>query len=303
MATFNFTVDTKPMAKEIDSVSSSVNKTTGAVVAMQAAVISAENAATEHVCGNLNKGFYMLIQSQISQKKALYQSEVDSLIIQLTQQKKALLNIRNRMERDYNMISRRYNKLFTGLNTNLRTRVNELDKPIMNFACKEMEKVSNRTKYLTATVPVTQIESLSTSQKIIASHVKHKGIHLINSMKGFLYEMLIQKKLTDQILINDLYSQKEGSYYLPVLLSESVSDSMNKRNLDIVIPKIGLNTPSMSSVRNTVFTGYSKLKWNQKSPSSEVNSEFQKLLSASQKSDRIKKMAQKLFDAANTQTL
>ena len=303
MASFNFTVDTRPMAKEIDSVSSSVNKTTGAVVAMQAAVISAENAATEHVCSNLNKGFYMLIQSQISQKRALYQSEVDSLLIQLTQQKKALLNIRNRMERDYNMISRRYNKLFTGLNTNLRTRVNELDKPVMSFACKEMEKISNRTKYLTATVPVTQIESLSTSQKIIASHVKYKGVHVINSMKGFLYEMLIQKKLTDQILINDLYSQKEGFYYLPVLLSESVSDSMNKRNLDIVIPKIGLNAPSMSSVRNTVFSGYSKLKWNQKSPSAEVNSEFQKLLSASQKSDRIKKMAQKLFDATNTQTL
>lgn len=302
MATFNFTVDTKPMAQEIDSVSSSVNKTTGAVVAMQTAVIAAENAAAKHVCDNLDKGFYMLIQSQISQKKAEKQSEVDSLIIQLTQQKKALLGIRNRMERDYNMISKRYGKLFNGLNTNLRTRVTELDKPVMNFACKEMEKVSNRTKYLTATVPVTQLESLSTSQKIIASHIKYKGVHVINSMRGFLYEMLVQKRLTGQILIKDLYSEKEGPHYLPVLLCENVSDSMNKRNLDIVLPRIGIPSASISQVRNSIFSNYSKLKWSQKPLSGEVNSEFQKMLSSSSKSERIKKMAMKLFNETSSQT-
>lgn len=302
MATFNFTVDTKPMAHEIDSVSSSVDRTKNAVVAMQTAVIAAENAAAEHVCDNLNKGFYMLIQSQISQKRAEKQSEVDSLIIQLTQQKKALLGIRSRMERDYNMISKRYGKLFNGLNTNLRTRVTELDKPVMNFACKEMEKVSNRTKYLTATVPVTQLESLSTSQKIIASHIKYKGVHVINSMRGFLYEMLVQKKLTGQILIKDLYSEKEGPHYLPVLLCENVSDSMNKRNLDIVLPRIGIPSASVSQVRNSIFSNYSKMKWSQKPLSGEVNSEFQKMLSSSPKSERVKKMAMKLFNQTSSQT-
>ncbi|MCX6161945.1 MAG: hypothetical protein NTV87_11535 [Ignavibacteriae bacterium] len=44
MATFNYTVDTQPMADEMRSVSHHVNATTGAVVAMQAAVISAVNS-------------------------------------------------------------------------------------------------------------------------------------------------------------------------------------------------------------------------------------------------------------------
>ena len=65
MATFNYTVDTKPMAEEISSVSRHVNVTTGAVVAMQAAVIIAEEKAANHVCNNVNKGFYSLIRSQI----------------------------------------------------------------------------------------------------------------------------------------------------------------------------------------------------------------------------------------------
>ena len=78
MATFNYTVDTKPMADEMRSVSRHVNATTDAVVAMQTAVIIAEEKAADHVCNNVNKGFYSLIRSQISQKMAKLQSEVDS---------------------------------------------------------------------------------------------------------------------------------------------------------------------------------------------------------------------------------
>ena len=39
MSDFNFTVDTRPMANAIDGVSKGVNVTTGAVVAMKAAVL------------------------------------------------------------------------------------------------------------------------------------------------------------------------------------------------------------------------------------------------------------------------
>ena len=54
MASFNYTVDTKPMAEEMRSVSRHVNATTGAVVAMQTAVIIAEEKAADHVCNNVN---------------------------------------------------------------------------------------------------------------------------------------------------------------------------------------------------------------------------------------------------------
>ena len=47
MANFNYTVDTKPMADEMRSVSRHVNATTGAVVAMQTAVIIAEEKAAD----------------------------------------------------------------------------------------------------------------------------------------------------------------------------------------------------------------------------------------------------------------
>ena len=100
-------VDTKPMANEINSVSTHIKGTTAAVVSMKMAVIAAEQEAADHVCDNVNKGFYALIHSQISQKIAKLQSDVDSHLMKLNQLKKQLLGIKNRMERDYGMITGR----------------------------------------------------------------------------------------------------------------------------------------------------------------------------------------------------
>jgi hypothetical protein len=302
MATFNYTVDTKPMADEMRSVSRSVNATTGAVVAMQAAVIIAEEKAADHVCNNVNKGFYSLIRSQISQKMAKLQSEVDSHLMQLAQQKNALLSIKNRMQKDYNMISSRYIKLFNGLNSNLKQRVFELDKPTIDFAVKEVDKVSNRTKYLTATIPVTQLESLSVSQKIVASNVKYRGLNVIKSMRSFLFEMNRQKKLTDQILINDGRYTETATVYIPIVIYECNRDK-TEVGVEISVSEIELDNISRSAIKNNAFAELNQIVWQPKTPSnSEVKSEFSKLVSTSSKSQRVRDMATKLFQSNNYQT-
>ena len=130
MADFNFTVDTSPMASEIQSVSHGVKRVSGAVVAMQAAVIAAEKEGAEHVCQNVNKGFYSLMHSQISQKIAQLTSTVEAKLLELGQYAAALKSIQSRMTTDYNMISGRYTKLFKSINNNLEARVAELDMPI-----------------------------------------------------------------------------------------------------------------------------------------------------------------------------
>ena len=304
MATFNYTVDTKPMAEEIRSVSHHVNATTGAVVAMQAAVIFAEEKAADHVCNNVNKGFYSLIRSQISQKMAKLQSDVDSHLMQLVQQKNALLSIKNRMQRDYNMIAGRYGKLFNGLNANLKHRVFELDKPTIDFAVKEVDKVSNRTKYLTATIPITQLESISLSQRIVASNIKHKGLNVINSMRSFLFEMNTQKKLTDQILINDNRYTGTATIYIPVVICECNRDKTDSKNLEVIVSDIELDNFSKSAIQNTAYAEINQVEWSQKTiPNSEIKSEFSKLISSSTKSQRVKDLAMQLFQSNNFQTI
>lgn len=303
MATFNYTVDTKPMADEIRSVSKQVNATTGAVVAMQTAVIIAEENAADHVCNNVNKGFYSLIRSQISQKMAKLQSEVDSHLMQLVQQKNALLSIKNRMQKDYNMIASRYIKLFNGLNSNLKQRVFELDKPTIDFAVKEVDKVSNRSKYLTATIPIAQLESLAASQKIVASNVKYRGLNVIKSMRSFLFEMNTQKKLTDQILINDGRYTETATVYIPIVICECNRDKTDT-GIEISVSDVELDNISKSAIKNTAFAELNQIEWQAKStPNTEVRSEFSKLVSSSSKSQRVKDMATKLFQSNNYQTI
>ncbi|MEY4604626.1 MAG: hypothetical protein RIT43_1918 [Bacteroidota bacterium] len=300
---FKFTVDTKPMADEISTVSRNVNLTTGAVVAMKTAVILAEEKAADHVCENVNRGFYSLIRSQISQKTAKLQSEVDSHIIQLVQQKKALLAIKGRMERDYNMIAGRYLKLFNGLNANLKQRVFELDKPTINFAVKEVDKFSNRTKYLTATIPVSQVESIKESQKILTANVKMRGLNVISSMKSFLLEMNDQKKLTDRILIKDSRSHETAHVYIPVGISEHVLGK-DDVSTEVALSDVILDNYSKTAIKNTVYGELENLTWESTVESSpEIKSEFSKLVTESSSSQRVKDLTSKLFESSKFQTI
>jgi len=235
---------------------------------------------------------------------AKLQSDVDSHLMQLVQQKNALLSIKNRMQRDYNMIAGRYIKLFNGLNANLKQRVFELDKPTIDFAVKEVDKVSNRTKYLTATIPITQLESVSLSQKIVASNIKHRGLNVINSMRSFLFEMNTQKKLTDQILINDNRYTGTATIYIPVVICECNRDKTDSKNLEIIVSDVELDNLSKSAIQNTAYAEINKVEWSQKSASnSEIKSEFSKLLSSSSKSQRVKDLAMQLFQSNNYQTI
>jgi hypothetical protein len=305
MATFNYTVDTNPMAQEIGTVSNHIKGTTTAVVAMQAAVIMAEEKAADHVCTNVNKGFFTLIRSQISQKLATLQSEVDAHLMQLKQQRRQLLAIKGRMERDYNMISSRYLKLFNRLNANMRQRIFELDKPTIDFAVREVEKVSNRTKYLTATVPVTQFESLAISQKIMASNVKFRGLKVIGSMTNFLSDMNEQKKLAEKILLQSSKTNNVNvTLSIPVIISECNFDKFDNKNIDVTVSKVQLSGQTQAVVKSMINQNIDGFQWrSEKEISQEVKSEFGKILSDFSTSQRVKDMANKLFLANNHQTI
>jgi hypothetical protein len=298
MASFSYTVDTQPMADEISTVSRRIDVTTGAVVSMQVAVIAAEEEAANHVCDNVNRGFYSLIRSQISQKVARLQSEVDSQLMQLNQQRTGLLSIKTRMQRDYNMITARYVKLFNGLNINLKNRVFELDRPTIDFVKRDIYKMSNRTRYLSATVPVSQVESIAVSQKIIASNVKQRGANVINSMKTFIHEMNLQKNLTDQILVNKNSFSKTGALFIPIAVYESNNDRADHKNIDINMPDVGLGNIAKSSIRNKVYNEHAELQWSE-NPTilTKIFVEFNNLVDQSTAHARVKEMALKLYNA------
>ena len=302
MAYIDCTIDTEPMARDLESGGRHVNATTTAVVAMQTAVVAAEAKAADHVCKNVNRGFYSLIMSQISQKVAKLQSEVDSHLMQLRQYKKQLLNVQQRMERDYNMISARYLKLFNGLNANLKHRVFELDRPTIDFAVKELEQISNRSLYLTSTVPLSQEESLALSQRIIVSNMKNRGKHVIESMQHFLLDMDEQNELNRRILLSRRKAQDRG-VAVPVIIAESNFDAEHK-SVDIFLNTSDLDRDSQMAIRKTVDVSLDELNWGAARPSAkEVENEFNRMLSNTNASERVKTMMVKLYKGSDYETL
>lgn len=302
MASIDCVIDTTPMAKEIATVSNHVNATTTAVVAMKTAVIAAEKQAADHVCDNVNNGFYNLIRSQISQKTAKLQSEVDSHLMKLGQQRKQLLALKDRMERDYHMISARYLKLFTSINRNLKQRVLELDRPTFDFAVGEMSKINNRQYLLTADVPLSQVESVTCSQKILVSNLKKRSHSLINSMTRFIAQSEEQKALSDRILVSG--AAGNANLALPVLISETLLDKKGNSAIDFVIDDRNLPSNLQAEVKNSLSMNASKLVWCDKGGNDEkVANEFNKLLAKSSASNRVKNMMDKMFASNHYQTL
>ena len=302
MAHFDCLVDTKPMARELESVSRKVNGTTAAVVAMRAAVVKAEADAAEHVCQNVNRGFYALIHSQISQKIARLQSDVDSHLMKLNQHRKQLIGIKNRMERDYGMLKARYAKLFGGINKNLQIRVFELDKPTISLAVRDSSAMSNRTKQLTATVPVAQLEMLSLSQRIIASNMKHRCTQVVDSINSFLSQMQEQDQLSERILLAETVKGDVTPIMVPIVISEYNYDAYNHFSKNVELNDSSFTPRSREAIRKSAYEA--EVEWvDNESISDELKSEFHRCMTKSSASDRVKAMAQKLFLANNFQTL
>lgn len=295
MEYINCVVDTQPMANELQSVSKHVTGTTTAVVAMQAAVIKADQDAADRVCHDVNRGFHALMSSQLSQKIAKLQSDVDSHLLRLNQQAKQLLNIKKQMERDYQRTAMRYCKTFNSINKELRLRVQELDQPIFRFATTEVEATRNRMTALTATIPVVQAESVADAQKILTSKVKYHGMQVLEATRDFVADMEQQRELTNRILLSNQKAESKV-IYMPVVVTEGSFEQGTSSN--VYCSKELLSEQNASNIRGDIMQSCSSLDWHETEKDALVENEVVRLMAETPISDRIKKTMESLMNAA-----
>lgn len=307
MPHYDWVIDTHPMAEEVSSVSKHVSGVNAAVVVMQTEVIRAENEAADQVCQNINTGFYTLIRSQISQKIAKLKSEADSQLMELSMQQKALLALKSRMERDYNMIKRRYKALFGNLNDNLHNRIFELDKPVMNFVLSEIASGVRRINREIAAVPVNQKESLALEQTIVAGRTRYNGTKTMESIKSFVGQILEQRKMTGSIVLNEKVEENRR-WSFPVLVVESKGKNETEELTTLYTPQFSdevLNSRFNATAKNTVYSQVAQFEWEEISREEQdrITGEFNAALAASSASERVKDMMQRMFRSASWQTL
>lgn len=294
-------VDTQPMADQMKNVSVQVDRTTQAVVSMEAAVILAEKEGAEKVCKNVNMGFFTMIQSQISQKIASNYSRVDALLMQLKHQSRRLLGIKNNMEKEYVRICDRYYKIFTSINKELERRIKELDRPVFDLVTKQMVTTTNRMNSLAAWAGLIQLEDLTKGQSIMMSNFKWDANKALNKSHSFLSHMAYQKKLTDSILIENPYDNKSHACDIPVGIMETVNNDSGISLKSVTVCE-GINKDKARKIDDMVVRSES-LDWQDSEKDQRVEEEFFKLMENGRASSRVKEMIRKIYESNNPQTL
>ena len=293
-------VDTAPMAAELQSVSNHVKGTTAAVVTMQTAVIAAENKGANKVCSNVNRGFFTLMRSQISQKIANKQSRVEALIMQLGQQKRQLLSIKTNMEREYGRIAERYLRIFTSVNKELESRIRQIDQPVFELVNKHMMTSSNRMNALSGWVTTSQAEGITQSQQILVSKMKHNAQVALEQSTEFLSQIGEQRVLTGKVLISNPMGNESKTCQIPVVIWETLNDNSG-------IPRTEVNTPEAlakihSDQINNVIRESETLPWGE-DQSSMVAEEFMNIVDSSASTPRVKDMIKKMFASSDYKTV
>ncbi len=305
MANFNFTVDTNPMADEIHGVSKHVDAVSGSVVAMQTAVVLAEKKGADHVCDNLNKGFYSLIQSQISQKIAALTSQIEAKLMDMGQQAIALRAIQSRMQKDYNMISNRYGKLFNSLNNALYSRIKDLDKAAVLLVHRDQSISDSRMKSLVANVSVNQNESIASAQLILTSKTKSDGVNTINAIHQYIRDVNIQAQQSEDV-ITDVTVDDACKIYLPVFITE-ISNELGTQSTKYYTPKSDIgNVDSVISqgVQSAAINAVKNGTWQpiHEDDKHALDSEFSTIVVDSNINDRVKKEITKMYNNVETVT-
>lgn len=299
MADFNFTVDTSPMAAEMHSVSHNVDKVSGAVVAMRSAVVAAEQAGADHVVMNVNKGFYSLMHSQISQKIAQLTSTVEAKLLELGQYASALKNIQTRMTGDYNMISGRYTKLFKAINNNLEARVAELDMPVFKLVDRDIKLIDNRMKLNSAKFATNQLESILSSQLITTSKVKFDAGKTLASITRYVSDSDAETKKSEATMHNVKIDSSEDMY-LPVSIVEATT-AIGSPSVNYYVARSGnasIDKSIDTSVREQSVNSILKGNWSDinSDDMANIQAEFVNILSKSTDDERVKDEITKMFN-------
>ena len=294
---YDIHVSTKPMAEKIDVVSEKVDMTTVAVGAMETAVIAQEKSSTEQICGKLDVGFFNVVISQIAQKLANENAKARALAIELIQQQKALQSLQSRMTGDYNMIGSRYAKLFGSLNQELKNRISELDKPLMDYCSQQVKQLQNRIYSLVSGVPVLQSESLAATQAIAAAHIKRNAQNLIGVVGEYIKHDKQQERTTQNLWNSKI--NEEQIYYVPMIIDEVNTELRSAASTitDNQTLKAALGDVAYQRTIQALDAVVGSMEWKKDdSRSACIASQYAELVEKADVPKRLKDMMMKLFD-------
>ncbi len=301
MSDFNITVDTSEMADSLDVVNSNVRGVTGSVVAMQSAVVIAQQRASENICHNVDTGFFVLMKSQFDQKIAAVSSKMLAKMQQMESFKKQIDKIMLTMQDDYDRIKKRYTKHFNSLNQALETRIHELDKHAY-----EISRNYNLSQFKTGGEVLKAIlygdDTQVLNVKEVGATVKSKSLKSIAIMANDVIE---QKKYSNSVqnILKDGSPSSPKEEFVPVIFSESDSIIAESTTVKKVFTSSDAHFSTDSKYINQLKENSYFLEWKEAGETdfASVKTSFEQKVNQEISDERIAKEILRLFNASKWQ--
>jgi hypothetical protein len=300
MADFQFTIDTTAMAHSVDGAQRHISGVNAAVTTMQSAVIATEREASKKICNNVDEGFYMLIRSQVSQKAVAAYTEMSGKQMILLQLAKALDGVKRQMEGDFNMISKRYTKLFQSLNKALETRIREIDRPAMKLAEIKKSIVFDKLKDDSAVLFSISEEALPLMQTASSGKLKQKTKEALLTLSDSVQENDSYSQTVQNILMNNTkdFSRDSETFYLPVVFfaTDSLLNSGDSIENVYTVQNDALQNPA--PIVSEVNRANKDLHWESLNAEEKglIRKEFLSLCEKNLSEERVSKEIVRLFD-------
>jgi hypothetical protein len=214
-------VDTAPFDSSVSNVNRHVDALTGAVVAMNAAQVSAINKTSKEVSASILNGFFGTIKAEISQQLQALDSAVKAAFGLILEQGKAVTQKKEQMEKDFNRISSRYIDLFGNLDAECHKRIHELDKPAFNLSEKVQKDLISEAITGEGAKSYTAIDEESSSKMmLVASSLLRKVEEVIKTLYGYITQETCITALVDSF-VEDEKINENTALLVPVIFTES----------------------------------------------------------------------------------
>ena len=214
-------VNTQPFDGSVNNFNNSVNILSGSVVAMNAAQCAAIQQTANEVSNSIINGFFGTIKTELSQQIQALDSGIKARLGLLMQQNKAVTDIKNIMESDYNRITSRYVRLFADLDSECYKRIYALDKQSFALSEKVQKELLCESSSNTAALNLLGIEEISTSKILVfISSLNRKALEVLKTLHNYITQESRINILVNSFLYNDEIEEKIPMY-IPVVWIES----------------------------------------------------------------------------------
>ena len=258
--TVDISVVTDSFDNSISKAGKCVNGLTASVAAMNTANCVAIAKCSDRISDSLVNGFYNLIQSDISAKKAEESTEIQTTSALLLEHSKAVQDKHERMLADIEREQVKFGKIFEDLDRELERRIAEINRSAFELGKKVREDIVVRPYLSLAAATANQIEAESKSKGNIAiAALRQKVSSVLRNLSDALNKNYTYHNTISSILWNKSMDDEQQQSYIPVAYFVS-EDVANARSACQCYAPDNAGTNSILAAVNAYVTENNKLE-------------------------------------------